>query len=1260
MNRHSGITRTGRSAPAGNAAAVRLPHTSEELHVLVRETARRLQKNRLQAGAALVTCGIVGSLSLAAVADLLVSLSVVLRLVAAVWCGSIAVITVAVFVARPLCRRPTMPAVASLIERVTGRMHNRLVTVLDVERRGAAAENPDMMRRLVRQTCARLADYRVGRVARPIVARNSTLAAGLVLLVSAVLFLGYPDRMPVAVARVLRPTALIPPPSWTRLRAEPGDADVLEGEPLRLAAVVERGAPDEVLVRVRTGDRWTTYPMSREKKTFTFTLSAVMQSFDYQVLAGRAWTPQHHVTMLKRPVLRDIEAWVWLPDYMGLPDPRPVDFRVRQVSAPSGSVLQVSALVDGDPVRGILQEYSARSNTVTETTEELTVWFDDHLPPGAVSTGEWAWTTTRAVSGSRSHTFSWSREPYGFSTRTDRLHAEAGSSLVLFAWLDTVAPPGTFTVTFGLTGTNVYAAWTRDDAPGADRGRVPGVVAGRLPQPGSWARLDVALSDLLAAAGAGNTNTGAVVSSVRFEIDGGRAWIDRVGAARRRERERTTTGLDDGARLALQPGGKPGQWEGRMVVRRDTRFAMRFFNVRGHESPAMEPIPVLATADRGPSVIIEKPGRNITLSEAQPVPVVVRVFDDYGVEAVGLETSTAPDTWSATKWIARYEDPETSRVALTGLDPAAHGLPPGQALNYRVLARDRNGQVAMSAPYTIRLATPDRAAGSEGVLPLGGLLDGLGSLLGVPARIAESLVDLLGSMPESERPTIDYEGRLLVVDPDGMPVSGNDLLSLLERLQPGTSGARGAQLDALRQLLREQGTRAEALALRLDEAAAWATDSALGLPYEPDVLREMAARAHALAARFKDAEDGPLDAWMEGGDPTDGSPLSDLETMQDQLLELLSAHELLGADAKEDPDDLASRMAMLRGQQMLDDMMTLSDALDMQQQRFSQLAEQLAALQSVVQSVPQGQLGALAARQQELDEAALDLFDEARNMMKEHADRFPDEDSLPPAPWAPPGREQEVLPVEQDTPEEEPPETGEPSGNTGAPATIEDLQKLLDTQPEWWDRPVEFAALPGFRRTSERYDDRNRRVVPVPAGEDTDRRSLRERMTPRELLEDHQQGVRQQLTQASRAVQDQRSIAGHMAQQIRQALAQMQTAGGQLSPSIPRGATPSLQSLATGQMAELLTMAARARFQMLGLAVPSAPSAGTAGGAPPSAMVAGVYADVPSLDPLHNARLYRLPPSLRTPLLQAMQEEGPEGYRSFIAAYYRTLSEAIE
>ena len=42
------------------------------------------------------------------------------------------------------------------------------------------------------------------------------------------------------------------------------------------------------------------------------------------------------------------------------------------------------------------------------------------------------------------------------------------------------------------------------------------------------------------------------------------------------------------------------------------------------------------------------------------------------------------------------------------------------------------------------------------------------------------------------------------------------------------------------------------------------------------------------------------------------------------------------------------------------------------------------------------------------------------------------------------------------------------------------------------------------------------------------------------------------------------------------------------------------------------------------------------------------------------ATFYRLPPKLRQPLVEGMQERGPEAYQPLIDAYYRQLSEDVE
>jgi hypothetical protein len=50
----------------------------------------------------------------------------------------------------------------------------------------------------------------------------------------------------------------------------------------------------------------------------------------------------------------------------------------------------------------------------------------------------------------------------------------------------------------------------------------------------------------------------------------------------------------------------------------------------------------------------------------------------------------------------------------------------------------------------------------------------------------------------------------------------------------------------------------------------------------------------------------------------------------------------------------------------------------------------------------------------------------------------------------------------------------------------------------------------------------------------------------------------------------------------------------------------------------------------------------------------------PGADPRERAELYKLPPRVREPLLEGMQEKGPEGYQPLIDAYFRELSKEIK
>jgi hypothetical protein len=118
--------------------------------------------------------------------DLVAPLPVALRSTVFLgWWGAVAA-AVGLFVLLPAVRRPLVDGVALRIERLLGGIQNRLLTVIDLHRGGAATrgwkDDParqGMAERLVEQTEERLRGFSLGRIVRfRALARGAALVAG--------------------------------------------------------------------------------------------------------------------------------------------------------------------------------------------------------------------------------------------------------------------------------------------------------------------------------------------------------------------------------------------------------------------------------------------------------------------------------------------------------------------------------------------------------------------------------------------------------------------------------------------------------------------------------------------------------------------------------------------------------------------------------------------------------------------------------------------------------------------------------------------------------------------------------------------------------------------------------------------------------------------------------------------------------------------------------------------------------------------------
>jgi RHS repeat-associated protein len=150
------------------------------------------------------------------------------------------------------------------------------------------------------------------------------------------------------------------------------------------------------------------------------------------------------------------------------------------------------------------------------------VWFDDSVPSGAVTHGEWTWDATQKTSGSSSHT--WTSFPewswHWFEQAGSGMTLNAGDNLFVYALIDPCDPPREI-----MLGWFDGTSWDHRAYFGENLMHVAPAAAefgmGAVPEGGQWVRLEVpaTIANL-----AGRTVTG-----MAFDVFGGKVWFDRAG-----------------------------------------------------------------------------------------------------------------------------------------------------------------------------------------------------------------------------------------------------------------------------------------------------------------------------------------------------------------------------------------------------------------------------------------------------------------------------------------------------------------------------------------------------------------------------------------------------------------------------------------------------------------------------------------------------------------------------------------------------------
>lgn len=1219
-------------------------------------------------------------------ADMLAPLPVALRCVALALVALPTAFVAVLGVLVPLGRRLGPLETARRIERRVPGMHSRLVSVVDIADHAAAQTSPAFFRRLMGEVTERLSGFRAGTVVdrRSVVRALGFCAAAAALLAG--LYLAAPPRVRTAIRRVALPFADIPPYSSVGYAVSPGTTKVLKGEEVTFAATVERGEPDALAVELTSPDGAKTlrFDLKPEGAVWsaardTASLGTGFESgFSYRVVGGGTWSVRHSVELLERPVILSARAAVLHPEYMAIPAPLTAKGD-GDVSGPEGGSVEVSVEASGSVSEQEIQLVELATREVpVRGAAPARVWFDGALPAGAKADAAWQWRDND-LGRARTHA-----HPQHSGAQTHSLTADGtpfavarGEQIVVEAYLDPQRVPEALMLSFrDEAGSWEHRAfWGTDKLPFGTTGTASRMGLGPVgvDWPGRWVTLRVPAA-AVALEGKGLTGIG-------FTTLGGRvAWgpAVRVGPPA----TRVVTEPRVAARFPMtRPEPGVNRFVGRFPLSGAGLYRVELRNELGHANQAQREARFAATPDRAPEVILEQPGADLTLSTPTPVPLSLIARDDYGLKEVWLSVQREGEgRYTRTTKLSEYgvPDPKRADTLAAKLDAAALGLAAGKSLRYRVEAIDRKPgrDWVVSKDYLLRIADDGSAADRQ-----------LADFLQAQDPFREKLAQLIAKQKAVREKVEAAEKRFDPLQDKIEAMQRADALKADPAKTPPAARAEPARQplapeqvarlspDEQRQLndLRKELAELEAQQNQAEHAAQQLTGE----------LKTLADRAEALPLAGKEVADGFRDVqgqfqsraitplaelvgeFRKGANaanaPTDLDAAADkaagvqrdLESIQRQLGALNDAQRQAAQNPQAAADALRDAMNRERAGANAQELADLKAFLQGLKEQLQQGQRDQDTLAGAAEAAAPPEVAPLDAQQGNLEARTDQQLAAARAVLdKERLERLKRNLATPDEPWTPEGRDATEPPTEADTAEKPKDAAGDkPTGDAkaeGEPADDDTLQP----------------ALSGERLKPDPRFARKRR--PDPAKPD----SANDPNAAREKLRDRQQAHAGRLDQARRAVESDQGAVERMLRQLEAAAAKASPQqSGQPAPmgqQTPASSPPDaglaqamqeLQSLMQSrQMQQARQMAARAKQagkgQPQGMPAPS-PTGNLTGQTPQGVR----QADLSKLDIQTRSVLLKLPPAVREEILQGMRDEGPEGYRRFVADYFRALSE---
>ena len=296
---------------------------------------------------------------------------------------SVVLVSVYVFLIRPLMRSFDLTGVARIIETRHPELEERissaveLLTSTDIsEIRGSEA----LIAEVAKQAVGQVGTVSPQKEFSFAIARPFFIAAGGLTLILLMLFLLWPTATTRLFNRVVAPFANIGNVQSTDINVVPGDKLIAAGDSLRIEVTVPNERVETARLRRQTGgspetaERMKTLSADENgNPRFFLSIPAVTEGFQYRVHAGGALSRYYTITVVPRPVVEKFEMIYQYPSYMSRNE--------RTVTNDSGSI-------EG-PV-GSLVTIIARTNTKIRSAHMTIAGFGDAAAYRAATTGVFA------------------------------------------------------------------------------------------------------------------------------------------------------------------------------------------------------------------------------------------------------------------------------------------------------------------------------------------------------------------------------------------------------------------------------------------------------------------------------------------------------------------------------------------------------------------------------------------------------------------------------------------------------------------------------------------------------------------------------------------------------------------------------------------------------------------------------------------------------------------------------------------------------